>query len=268
MKVTKSEIDKKAVISKSASIGEGVTVGPYSVIGDNVTVGDNVVIGAHAVIERDTTIGDGCRIYNFASIGTDPQDIKHKDEDTTLIIGNGTIIREFTTLNRGTVAGGGVTKVGDNCFLMAYSHIAHDCDIGNDVIIANAVNLAGHITIEDYVVIGGQVVIHQFARLGKHSIIGGASAVPQDVPPFMNAVGNRAVLHGLNSIGLKRRGFSSESVSSLKKAYAMIFRANRVLKEVLEEVEDTLSESDEVMYLVDFLKNSKRGFIRSCRKRG
>lgn len=267
MIIKKSEINKKAVIDKSASIGEGVTIGPYSIIGENVNVGDNVSIGAHVVIERDTTVGEGCRIYNFASIGTDPQDIKYKGEKTELIIGNGTIIREFTTLNRGTAAGGGVTTVGDNCFLMAYSHIAHDCQLGDDVIIANAVNLAGHITIEDYVVIGGQVVIHQFTRLGKHSIIGGASAVPQDVPPFMNAVGNRAVLHGLNSIGLKRRGYPAETVSKLKQAYSMIFRANRVLKEVLEEVEDTMSDCKEVMYLVDFLRNSKRGFVRACKKR-
>jgi UDP-N-acetylglucosamine acyltransferase len=259
-------IDKTAIISKKAKIGKKVSVGPYSIIGEGVVIKDNVWIGAHVAIEKDTEIGKGCSIHNYASVGTDPQDLRYKGEKTKLKIGKNNIIREFTTLNRGTPGGGGITTVGDNNFLMAYSHIAHDCHIGDNVIIANAVNLAGHITLEDFVVIGGQVVIHQFARIGKHAIIGGASAVAQDVPPFMNAVGNRAVLHGLNSIGLKRRGFSPETIRSLKKAYALIFRTKRVLKDVLAEVEDTLSDSEEVMYLVDFIKKSERGFIRSCKK--
>jgi UDP-N-acetylglucosamine acyltransferase len=260
-------IDKTAIIHKTAGIGKGVKIGAHSIIGENVVIGNKVEIGAHVIIEKDTKVGNGCKIYNFASLGTDPQDLKYNGEKTELIIGKNNIIREFTTLNRGTPGGGGVTRIGDNNFLMAYSHVAHDCEIGNNIVIANAVNFAGHVTIEDYVIIGGQVVIHQFTRIGKYAFIGGASAVTQDVPPYMSAVGNRAVLHGLNTVGLKRHDFSQETITKLKRAYLTIFRSKRVLKEALEEVEDLNSDCGEVMYLVNYLKNSQRGFIRECKKR-
>lgn len=260
-------IDKSAVIHKTAGIGKNVKIGAYSVIGENVTIDDNVTIGSNVVIERDTTIGQGCKIYNFASVGTDPQDLKYKGEKTQLIIGKNNTIREFVTLNRGTVDGGGVTRIGDNNLLMSYSHVAHDCELGNNIVMANVATLAGHVTLEDFVIIGGLSAIHQFSKVGKYAIIGGASAITRDVAPFMSAVGNRAELHGLNLVGLKRHGFPAESISKLKKAYSIIFRSRLGLQEALKEVTDTLSDCGEVMYLVDFLENSKRGFIRACKKK-
>jgi UDP-N-acetylglucosamine acyltransferase len=260
-------IDKSAIIHKTANIGKNVKVGAYTVIGENVTVGDDVTIGAHVVIERDTAIGQGCNIYNFVSVGTDPQDIKYKGEKTELKIGKNNTIREFSTLNRGTANGGGITRIGDNNFFMAYSHVAHDCDVGNNIVMANVATLGGHVTVEDFVIIGGLSAIHQFSRVGKYSFIGGASAVTRDVPPFMSAVGNRAELHGFNLVGLKRHNISTESISNLKKAYSIIFRSKKALKTALKEVTDTMSDCSEVIYLVNFLKNSQRGFIRACKKK-
>lgn len=260
-------IDKSAIIHKNAGIGKNVKIGAYSVIGENVTVDDGVTIGAHVVIERDTAIGQDCNIYNFASIGTNPQDLKYKGEKTQLIIGKNNTIREFTTLNRGSADGDGITRIGDNNFFMAYSHVAHDCELGNNIVMANVATLAGHVKVEDFVIIGGLSAIHQFSRVGKYSFIGGASAVTQDVPPFMSAVGNRAELHGLNLVGLKRHNVSTESISNLKKAYFIIFRSRLGLKEALKEVADTISDCSEVTRLVDFLNNSQRGFIRACKKK-
>lgn len=259
-------IDKTAIIHNLAKIGKNVKIGPFSIIGEDVTIADDVIIGSHVVIERDTEIGSGTRVDSYASIGGDPQDLKYRGEKSKLIIGKKNRIREFTTLNRGTADGGGVTVIGDNNLLMAYSHIAHDCHIGNNIVIANAVNFAGHVTVEDNAIVGGMVVIHQFSRIGKFAIIGGASAVPQDVPPFMNAVGNRAELFGLNNIGLKRHNFSDDTISKLKKAYSIIFRSGKLLKDAINEVESTMSDCADVIYLVDFLKNSQRGFIRACKK--
>ncbi|HUT83540.1 MAG TPA: acyl-ACP--UDP-N-acetylglucosamine O-acyltransferase, partial [Thermodesulfobacteriota bacterium] len=196
-------IHPTAIVSPKAELDPDVEVGPYSVIGDKVTIGKHTWIGPHVVIEGPTEIGQNCKIFQFASIGEIPQDLKFKGEESRLVIGSGNVIREFVTINRGTALGGGKTVLGNDNFLMVYSHVAHDCKIGNQVIIANAAQLAGRIEIEDCAVIGGIVGVHQFVRIGRYSIIGGCSAVSMDVPPYTMAAGNHAVLHGLNTVGLK-----------------------------------------------------------------
>jgi len=255
-------IHKTAIVHPKAEIDEGVEIGPYSIIDENVRIGRGTIIGPHVIIKKFTRIGKNCNIYQFASIGEIPQDQKFAGEETELIIGDNNIIREFVTLNRGTKEGGGKTLIGNNNFLMAYSHVAHDCYLGNNVIMANAATLAGHITIEDYAIIGGLSAIHQFVRIGAYSLVGGASAVSQDVPPYCLAVGNRAKLYGLNLIGLKRRNFPSEIISALKSAYRIIFKSNLKLKDAIKKVEYEIKDLPEIKTFIDFLKNSKRGFCR------
>ena len=255
-------IHPTAIISPGAKLAEGVTVGPYAVIDDNVFIGRNTKIGAHAVIKPFVRIGEDCEIYQMASIGEIPQDLKFGGEETWLEIGDRNRIREFATLNRGTQGGGGITKIGNDCFIMAYAHVAHDCIIGDHVIIANAVQMGGHVHIFDHAIIGGGSVMHQFIRIGTHSMIGGGSAVPQDVPPYTNATGNRAELHGLNVVGLKRRGFSDETLSALKKAYSVIFRSGLTLKEAIKKVEDEVPQTPEVRHFVEFISASERGVCR------
>jgi UDP-N-acetylglucosamine acyltransferase len=201
-------IHPTAIISPDATLAEGAEIGPYTVIGPDCTIGKNTSIGPHVVIEAHTDIGEACRISQFASLGGAPQDLKFKGEKTRVIIGNHNTIREYVTINRATSADIGVTIIGDHNLLMAYCHVAHNCKLGNHIIMANAANLAGHIHVEDFAIIGGLTGVHQFTRIGAHSIIGGASAVTKDIPPFVMASGNFAKLYGLNMIGLKRRGFS------------------------------------------------------------
>ena len=218
-------IHQTAIIDSQAELELGVEVGPYSIIGPQVKIGRNTKIGPHVVIDGWTHIGEGCTIFQFASIGALPQDLKYKGEESWVIMGNNNTIREFVTINRGTSWSQGKTTIGNNNFFMAYSHVAHDCNIGNHVILANAATLAGHIAIEDYAIVGGLVGVHQFVRLGCHSIIGGGSGVNKDVPPYMMANGQRAKLYGLNTTGLQRHHFSEEALTNLKNAYRIIFRS-------------------------------------------
>jgi len=252
-------IHSTAIISPDARLAEGVEVGAYSVIGPGVTIGENTILGSHVVIERDTDIGDECRISSFCSLGGDPQDLKFKGEKTRVVIGNFNVFREYVTINRATSADIGVTMIGDHNLIMAYCHVAHNCKLENNIIISNASHLAGHIHVDDFAVIGGMVGIHQFTRIGAHSIIGGASAVTQDVPPYVTAAGNHAKLYGLNLVGLKRRGFSRETISALKDAYRIVFRSPLLREAALEKVQQTVADTPEVYNFIDFIRTSERG---------
>ena len=255
-------IHKTAVIHKKANLDSTVIVGPYTVIRDCVTIGPGTEIGSHVTIDQYTEIGSDCRIFSHASVGAPPQAIKYQGEKTKLKIGNRTVIREFATLNRGTSFGGGLTEVGDDNFLMAYTHVAHDCKTGKGVIMANNATLAGHIICGDYATIGGLVAVHQFVQIGAFSYVGGKSAVVKDVPPYMIAAGDRAKLHGLNKVGLKRHGFSKETLLSLKRAYRIIFRIGLTLNEAIERVSAEVEQVPEVKMLIDFIKESRRGITR------
>jgi UDP-N-acetylglucosamine acyltransferase len=255
-------IHPTAIVHPGARLAEDVTVGPYAVIDDNVVIGRGSKVGAHAVIKPFVEIGEDCEIYQMASIGEIPQDLKFQGEESKLVIGNRNRIREFATLNRGTAGGGGVTRTGDDCFIMAYAHMAHDCIIGNNVILANAVQMGGHVHIEDYAIVGGGSVLHQFIRIGTHSMIGGGSAVPQDVPPYTNVAGNRAELHGLNLIGISRRGFSAEDIAALKKAYRIIFRSGLTVKDAKARLEGEGLVNVHAKRLMEFVETSERGVCR------
>ncbi len=255
-------IHPTAIIDSRAELDSTVEVGAYSVIRENVRIGAGTTIGPHTVIDPYVTIGEKCQIFQFASIGGLPQALKFAGEETHVKIGAGSVIREFVTINRGTGFGGGITEVGEKNFIMAYSHIAHDCKTGKEVILANAATLAGHITIGDYVIIGGLVAIHQFVKIGDYAYIGGTSAVVKDIPPYVMAAGNRATLHGLNKVGLERRGFSQETVSALKKAYRIVFRIGITLHEAIERVKAEVPQIPEVVNFISFLQNSSRGITR------
>ena len=255
-------IHPTAIVDPKAEVDANVEIGPYSIVADNVSIGSGTVIGPHAMIESYTSIGPDCMIYQYASVGAAPQAIKFKGETTYLKIGRGTTVREFVTINRGTEFGGGVTEVGDNNLLMAYSHVAHDCKTGRDVILANNATLAGHIIIGDYVTVGGLTAIHQFVKIGDYAYIGGKSAVAKDIPPYVIASGDRASLHGLNKIGLKRHGFGDSTLGALKKAYRIIFRIGITTKEALQRVQAEVEQVPEVMNLIEFIKSSERGITR------
>jgi len=258
------QIHSSAIISSKAKIESSAAVGPYSIIGEKVSIGANTVIGAHCVIEGNTSIGNGCEIFTGAVIGSRPQDLKFKGEDVFLEIGNNNIIREYCTLNPGT-GQGGRTIVGDSNLLMAYSHVAHDCRVGSGCVLANNSTLAGHVTIEDRAVIGGIVAIHQFVRVGMLSIIGGCSKVVQDIPPFSTCDGHPARVYGLNLIGLRRKGVSRESIKQIDQAFKLIFNSGLSAKHAVEKVEKELAKTEEIIYLVNFIKSSERGLTRSCR---
>ncbi len=255
-------IHPTAIVDPEAELDANVDIGPYSIIAGRVSIGSGTVIGPHAMVEQYTSIGPDCRIYQYASIGAPPQAIKFKGEITYLKIGRGTTVREFVTINRGTEFGGGVTEVGENNLLMAYCHIAHDCKTGRNVILANNATLAGHIIIGDYVTVGGLVAIHQFVKIGDYAYIGGKSAVAKDIPPYVIASGDRAVLYGLNKIGLKRHGFGDNTVKTLKKAYRIIFRIGLTTKEAIQRVQAEVDQIPEVVNLVEFIKSSERGITR------
>jgi UDP-N-acetylglucosamine acyltransferase len=256
-------IHPSVIIDPKAEISEGVEIGPYSVIEKNVLIGEGTKIGPHVVIREGTHIGKRCQIFQFASIGEAPQAVAYRGEKTSLFIGDQNIIREFATLHRGTVKGGGKTVLGNENFIMAYSHVAHDCQIGNQVVMANGATLAGHILIEDHAIIGGLSAIHQFCRIGAHAIISGLTGVSQDVPPYMMAAGSRAKLFGLNTVGLKRAQFSEQTLRALKKAYRIIFRSSLTLEKAMKTVEeDDIFLIPEVRHLLDFIQHSKRGISR------
>ncbi len=256
-------IHPTATIDPKAEIGEGVEIGPYSVIEKGVSIGEGTKIGPHVVIREWTEIGKACHIFQFASIGEAPQFSGYRGEKTFLQIGDRNIIREFVTLHRGTVKGGGRTVIGNDNFLMAYSHVAHDCQIGNQVVMANGSTLGGHILIEDYAIIGGLVAIHQFCRVGAFAIIGGVSGVLLDIPPYTKAQGVRARLFGLNSVGLRRANFSEETLKALKKAYRIIFRSGLTMEKAIKNLAgDEISQIPEVRHFLQFIQGSKRGISR------
>lgn len=255
-------IHPTAIIDKKAEIDRDVEIGPYSVVRDNVTIGSGTTIGPHVVIDANVAIGSNCRIFQFASVGAVPQDLKFRGEKTYVKIGDHCIIREFVTINRGTELGGGVTEVGESSLLMAYVHVAHDCKIGKMGILANCATLAGHITLGDYVSIGGLTAIHQFVKIGNYAYVGGASAVVKDIPPYVLAAGDRAKLQGLNKVGLSRHGFSDETINTLKKAYRILFRIGLTQKEAIERINAEVAQIPEVLRFVDFIKSSDRGVTR------
>ena len=258
-------IHPTAIIPKKAKLAEGVNVGPYSVIGENVAIGSKTVIGAHCLIDGNTTIGKNCQVFTGVVIGSHPQDLKYKGEKVFLEIGDNNIIREYCTLNLGTEAGGRTVVGNDNLF-MAYSHIAHDCIVGNNCVIANNGTLAGHVTIEDMAVVGGLVAIHQFVRVGRLSIIGGCSKVVQDIPPYSTCDGHPAQVYGLNLIGLRRHNVPKESIEELGRAFKILFNSGLTAKHSLEKAEKEVKSTQEVSYLLDFIKKSQRGVTHSRRK--
>ncbi len=255
-------IHKTAIVSSKAELDQSVEVGPYAVIHGDVTVGAGTKIGPHAVIEPFVSIGKNCQIYQFSSIGAPPQSLKFEGETTYVKIGDGSIIREFVTINRGTAFGGGVTEIGESNFLMAYTHIAHDCKTGRMVVMANNATLAGHITIGNHATVGGLTAIHQFVKVGDYAFIGGKSAVVKDIPPYVIAAGDRATLHGMNTVGLKRQGFSESTVLKLKKVYRIVFRIGLTLNEAIERVKAEVEQVPEVVRFIEFIQSSKRGITR------
>jgi UDP-N-acetylglucosamine acyltransferase len=251
-------IHPTAIIHPKAELRDGVQVGPYAMIGPNVKIGSGTVVGPHALIEKNTRIGMDCVIAKGAVLGTDPQDLKYEGEDTLLIVGDGTTVREFATLNRGTRASGS-TVVGSGCLLMAYSHVPHDARIGDHVILANAVQMGGHVIIEDWATVGGLTAVHQFVRIGTHAFIGGGSRVPKDVAPYTRSAGNPLKMYGLNSVGLERRGFSKETLVELKRAYRLIFNSDLNVSQAVAELRSQGIMCDEVKKLVAFIESSERG---------
>jgi UDP-N-acetylglucosamine acyltransferase len=258
------QIHATALVSKKAKLANDIQVGPHTIIGDNVAIGAGTRIGANCVIEGNTNIGKSCEIFTGAVLGSRPQDLKYKDQKSFLEIGDNNIIREYCTFNPGTEEGS-KTQTGENNLFMAYSHIAHDCIVGNNCIIANNGTLAGHVTIEDRAVIGGLVAIHQFVRIGKLSIIGGCSKVVQDIPPYSTCDGHPTRVYGLNLIGLRRNAVPRDSIDKLNRAFKILFNLGLSVRHALERVESEIGSCDELSYLVNFIKNSKRGLSRSCR---
>ncbi|HEX9874072.1 MAG TPA: acyl-ACP--UDP-N-acetylglucosamine O-acyltransferase [Deferrimonas sp.] len=255
-------IHPTAIVHDGARIDPSVEIGPYVVIGEHVVIGAGTTVGPHSVIEGWTEIGRDNRIFQFASIGAAPQDLKFHGEVSYLKIGDRNMVREFVTLHRGTEDGGGETIIGSDNLFMAYSHVAHDCRLGNHVILANGATLAGHVEVDDHAILGGLSAVHQFTRVGAHTMISGGSMVNQDIPPYTIAQGDRAKTVGLNLVGLKRRGFSEGAVRGIKKAYRLIFRSGLGQAEALAQIAAELEPSPELDHFVEFIKNSQRGIAR------
>lgn len=257
-----TQIHPSAVVSPRAQIGEGCRIGPYTVIGDNVVLGNGVVVESHGVIDGRTRIGDEAYIHPFVSIGLPPQDLKFAGEETETEIGRRTRIREFVTVHRGTAGGGGITRIGDDCFLMAQAHVAHDCLIGNSVIMANAATLAGHVTVFDGANIGAYSGVHQFCRVGREAYIGGYSVVVKDALPFALTVGNHAKCYGLNKVGVRRRGYSRETVEALHHAYHLLLSAKLNTTQAIERIREEIKGVREVDEVIEFVESSKRGVVK------
>ena len=257
--MTDTQIHKSATIDPKAKLGKGVVVGPYSMIDGNVTLGDGCQVASHCVLTGNTTIGENCQFFTGAVIGSAPQDKKYNNhEKVFLTIGNNNIFREYTTVNPGT-GDQGKTVIGDDNLLMAYAHVAHDCFLGNHCVLANAGTLAGHVTLEDMAVIGGLTAVHQFVRLGELSIVGGCSKVVQDIPPFSMCDGHPAKVFNINSVGLKRAQFSSETINSLRKAFKVLFHSQLNKTHAIEKIEQELNVCPKLKHLLDFARTSKRG---------
>ena len=255
-------IDSKAIVSYKADIADDVEIGPFSVISDDVQIESGTVIGSHVVIKGPTRIGKDNKIYQFSSIGEDPQDRKYANEVTQLEIGDRNTIREFSTLHRGTLQDHSLTKIGNDNLLMAYTHIAHDCIVGNHVIMANGASLAGHVHLGSHAILGGFTLVHQFTQIGEYSFSAMGSAVTQDIPPFVMVGGRPTRPHGINSVGMERNGVSAEVIRKIRKAYKILYKSNFRLEDAIEEIEDLVGESDEISMMVSFLRNVTRGLLR------
>ncbi|GHE85409.1 acyl-ACP--UDP-N-acetylglucosamine O-acyltransferase [Thalassotalea profundi] len=255
-------IHEQAIIEEGAKIGKNVTIGPWTYISKDVVIGDNCHISSHVVINGPTRIGKGNRIFQFASIGEDCQDLKYAGEPTELVIGDNNTFRECCTIHRGTIQDQGLTAIGSNNLFMAYTHVAHDCMVGDHCIMANNASIAGHVHLGDYAILGGMSGIHQFCHIGAHSFVAANSLVVKDVPPYIMASGDGAKPFGLNSEGLKRRGFNGEVISSIKKAYRILYRQKLTIDEALDKINNELPESSELQVFIDFIKSSNRGIIR------
>jgi UDP-N-acetylglucosamine acyltransferase len=257
-----SAIHPTAIVHPGARLAEGVQVGPYSIIGEHVEIGEGTTVGPHVVIEGHTRIGRNNRIYQFCSIGSDPQDKKYANEPTRLEIGDGNTIREFCSFSTGTVQDGGLTRVGNDNWIMAYVHVAHDCSVGNNTIFANNATLAGHVSVGDWAILGGFTGVHQFVRVGAHSFCGVGTVLLQDLPPFVTVSGNPSAPHGINSEGLKRRGFTSEGIMAIKRAYKTLYRNGLTLDEARKQIAEAALEQPELQQFSDFIAESGRGIVR------
>lgn len=255
-------IDSRAVISPQAYIAADVQIGPFCVIGPNVTIGAGTWIGPHVVICGSTRIGAGNKIYQFASLGDAPQDKKYQGEPTRLEIGDRNVVRESVTVNRGTVQGDGVTRIGDDNLLMAYAHVAHDCRLGNQIVLSNVATLGGHVEIGDFAILGGLSAVHQFTKVGAYCFIANNAAVTRDVPPYVMAVGQPAQPHSINAVGLRRRGFSEDQIRNVRRAYRVLYRSGLKLKAALEELDDAAITQSEIRPFVDFIRRSSRSIVR------
>lgn len=255
-------IDNRAIIHPSAKIAEGVSIGPGSIVGADVEIGEGTWIGPHVVIEGPTKIGRNNKIYQFTSIGDAPQDTTYNDEPTRLEIGDENIIREYCMISRGTVKGGGVTKIGNKNFLMAYSHIGHDCVVGNEIIMVNYSALSGHVCVHDYAIIGAYAAVHQFCHVGSYAFIARATYVTKDVLPYVMIAGHQTSACGINTVGLRRRGFSSEVVDALRRAYKIVFRKGLTVQQAVAELETMQTDIPQVIPMIDALNNATRGIVR------
>lgn len=256
-----SLVHPTAIVPASAEIGDGVEIGPYCVIGSDVRIGSGTKLMSHVVVDGFTAIGANCTLFPFASIGTQTQDLKYKGGKTFVEIGDDTTLREYVTVNSGTEEGE-VTRVGSGCTLLAYSHVAHACQVGNGVIMSNAVQLAGHVVVEDLVIIGGMSGVHQFVKIGTMCMVGGCTKIGQDLPPYLLADGNPAAVHGLNSIGLKRRSVPVAARSALKKAFKIVYREGLSTKDALIKVDSEVEKLPELTRFIDFVRSSERGILR------
>ncbi len=251
-----------AIISSKAELGANVSVGAYSIIGDQVVIHDEVELASHVVIEGPCEIGKGTRILPFASLGQSPQDLKYKGENTRLIIGERNVIREYVTMNRGTVGGGGLTSVGDDNLFMAQTHIAHDCMVGSRNVFANLASLAGHVTVEDDAILGAFVGVHQFCHIGSHAFIGGMSKIVKDALPYARTDGTEAKCYGANTIGLRRKGFSNEAIRRIQQAFTLLLNSKLNTTQALEQIKANLAGSPEIDYLIEFIEKSERGITK------
>ena len=256
------DIHETAIVHAGASLGRDVVIGPYSIIGKNVILGDRCIVGPHVVIDGWTTIGRENRFDQGSSIGCMPQDLKFRGEKSELIIGDHNVFREYVTASRGTEGGGGVTRIGNHNLFMAYSHIAHDCQVGSHVIVANATNFAGHVQIEDYVRFGGLCGVHQFTKIGKMAMIGACTKIVKDVPPFVLVDGNPARVAGINVVGMRRNGIEPETRDELKKLYRILYRSNLGVMQAVEQMEQESQGGAEVDHFIRFLRNAERGICR------
>jgi len=258
-----SEIDSRAAVSPSARLGQGVKIGPFAVVGDEVELGEGCVLDPHAMVQGPARLGRENHLYPYCSIGSDPQDLTYKGERVSLEIGDGNEFHEFCTVNRGTVKGGGVTRVGSKNLIMSYAHIGHDCQVGSSTIFVNGATLAGHVTVEDFATIGAFCPVHQFCRIGKHAYVAAFTVITQDVPPFSKVVAPRDTrCYGVNSVGLERQGFSSERIKSLEKAYRLLLRSKLNTAQALEKMRGTLAHSEDVLTLIRFIESAERGLTK------